>query len=356
MAAMKLSDIRGLQRQGVVAEGQANTITSLDAYSKAYASAQSPQERAIFQGLIEGTLTGAQAAGFYAADDIEKLRLSTQRNIPVNVVQHDLRTIGPQATLANLEKRNYQGLQDEDYLTLKNNAIAQWHAQIAEQKLKEAQAQNAITPWDTNPIVWGKIFFGIQKGTINIDGKDTPVAGDQWVGIIRDAFEKRQLSMEQTKQLEAMVSEGTFQDVWFKQTEKLYKDSFGWQEAFQTFSDPSAIAPHHQAMAELLAAIQDEGLRGRAIFNRGIEILKPYLNQYGEDQAKTSTKREGGPNIPEWIRSKTVLPLGEKLGVPWWVIGNKPYEEKKKEGQPAPAGPQRQSGETIDDYLKRTKK
>jgi hypothetical protein len=354
MAAMELSDIRGFQRKGVITEGQANTMASLDAYMDAYVKADSPQKRAIFAGMIEGTLQGYEAAGFGDSADTEKLRLNIQKQLPVKMAEHDLVTLGPQRTLKNLESGQYEGLQDEDKLSLLARATSEWHRQIAEQKLKEAQGQNAIAPWDTNPIVWGNIFFGIQKGSVTVEGKEVPLTGDQWVAVIHDAFERHQLSIEHTKQLEAMVAGGTFQDIWFKQTEKLFKDSFGWQEAFQTFADPSAIQPHHQAMAELLSAIQNEGLRGPAIWNRGLEILKPHLAQYGQDQAKVSTEKEG-MNIPQWIRSKTIIPLGEKWGIPWWIVSNKPYEEKKREAQPAPTGPQRQPGETPAQYEQRMK-
>ncbi len=362
MAGMKLSDIRGFQRKGLIAEGQANTITSLDAYMNAYAKAQSPQERAIFAGMIESTLQGDLAAGLHSADDIEKLRLNVQKQLPVKLVEHDLNTIGPQATLKKLETNQYEGLQDDDRLTLLSQATAEWHRQVSAAKLKEAIASNTLMPWDTNPLVWGRIFFGIQKGSVEVDGKTISPTTEQWVGIIQDAFERRQLSMEQTKQLEAMVTGGTFQDIWFKQTEKLFKDSFGYQEAFGTFSDPGAIVPHHAAMAELLSAIEKEGLRGPAIWNRGLEILKPHLSQYGEDQAKESVERKEPSTwvehqypgaIQEWIRSKTVLPLGEKLGIPWWVISRKPYGEVPGKPTPVPTGPQRQPGETAEAYLKR---
>lgn len=365
LAAMKLSDIRGYQRKGVIAEGQANTVASLDAYMNAYAKAQSPQERAIFAGMIEGTLQGYQTSGFGDAAETEKLRLNIQKQLPIKMVEHDLNTIGPRKTLDKLEGNLYEGLQDDDRLSLLSTATAEWHRQISEAKLKEAIANNTLQPWDTNPVVWGKIFFGIQQGSIAIDGKAVSPTSEQWVGIIQNAFMSRQLSIENTKQLEAMLTGGTFQDVWFKQTEKLFKDSFGFQEAFGTFADPGAIQPHHQAMAELLSAIQNEGLRGRGIWDRGNEILKPYLSQYGEDQAKSSVERKEPSawvehqypgRMQEWIRSKTVLPLGEKLGVPWWAISRKPYGEQPGKPAPAPTGPQRQPGETWEDYVKRTRK
>lgn len=310
LARYKLFQIGGYARKGLIAEGQASIVKALDQYAEALVSAGTPQEKKQYWSLIGDTIGRGVKAGYFNAVWAEEQKIKMSRQIPAMQVEHDILKFGPDMVLSSLEGKGplTYDMDDDIRLQMIGAAQSESNRQRVNRERIQKEKEAELKPWKTDNHVWGQLYDAVRYG--QLDGN--PVTQEQTMQAIHDAFMMEKVSKEDRVKLENMLLKDTYQDIWFKRTEKLFNDTFG-KDALYGFADPMAAGPYHTAMAELIAAVEEEGLRGRQIFDRGREIIQPHLSDFGEDLAEQSLEAEP----PTWLEKGWAFFKGGVLHDPY---------------------------------------
>ncbi len=323
-AAFAFSDIRDLADKGVISDVKAKSFAALEARGKAYLAADNENERQHERQRIEETIQAMVKGGIVTPVEGEAIREKTHAELEKGQVFADMERVGPEVVLKLLKQGEYD-LDPETKFALERTVELESQRQKAAANPEEGH---------TNPVAYAVIKQALENGQAGI---------------------KEILTMpglSNGDRIKLIDGQDLWKDRWYKNTEAYFKQVLGWQDMIGAFGDPSAASHYYDAINELEQAIKAKNLTGAAIYEEGKKIIPHYLQQYGEEAAKETIQAK--PGLIQQFRGSTIVPLAEKIGVPWWVVGTKPYAEQKK-ALKGPAVPQRQEGETWEQYQARIK-
>ncbi len=282
LSTQKMVNIRSYARKGIVAEGEASVLASVDAYLDAMINSGTEQERAKYWAMAEGAIKGGVAAGYYYADKAEAMLQKADRTRQVKEVEHDVIKYGSEKVMNSLYGKGpfTYNLDDDIRLDLRASVTAEYNRQ-------KQMALEASADWDTNPQVWGDLYFRLVN----------PKPGEQRTTIdeVEAAFQKRLLKIEHVKQFRQMIESGVFDTVWYKNADGMLKNLFGYNAVMGIFADPQDSQRYYYASAEFMNRVNTEGLQGQDLLNAAMEIAQPYLTQMGGEKAEEILKE------PTWF-------------------------------------------------------
>lgn len=146
LSAQKMVNIRSYARKGIVAEGEASVLASVDAYLDAMINSGTEQERAKYWAMAQGAITGGVTAGYYYADKAEAMLQKADRTRQVKEVEHDVIKYGPEKVMNSLYgKGPFTYVLDDDIrLDLRASVTAEYNRQVALAKAPDVSDSKTV--------------------------------------------------------------------------------------------------------------------------------------------------------------------------------------------------------------------
>lgn len=189
---------------------------------------------------------------------------------------------------------------------------------------------------ETDGRTFHKLFVGIEEGIKQPDGTVRAVDSDDLLEAhVGDKLRKEDMSLLLTRMYRVRGGKEPGSDWWFRIMRKQAEDKLQYNKQLERFVHPEGAENFFKGITQLMEEVERDGLKGKAIRVRGLEIFEPFFIDYdikvlGKEVEPEEEKRKVFESLPpaseyagQLLRDDDTGIFYESDGIEWTEVSFK---------------------------------